>query len=136
MGLDIWSSDDTETFHIGYIGFSVIRSYFILHYDKKLFEDYTNLLSISCKWNEDADIMFDELLEKIGDLRILIDHSDCDGELSSDECKRLRKCLFVDEDKIREVDSQVIDSMIKQMYNFIDIVNYCAERDDVKLIFG
>lgn len=139
MGLDICSSDDTKNFHIGYIGFSTMRSFFILHYSRKLFEDYNTILRATIKWDEKADVIFDELLEEIGDLSILINHSDCDGELSSDECKKLRKCLAVDEEKIKSVLSgniEYADRTIKLMYEFIDLINYCAEHDDVILIFG
>lgn len=139
MGLDIWSSDDTKNFHIGYIGFSTMRSFFILHYSKKLFEDYNTILRATINWDRKTDVIFDELLEEIGDLSILINHSDCDGELSSDECKKLKSCLFVDEDKIKSVLSENIeyaDRIIKLMYEFIDMVEYCAENDDVELIFG
>ena len=139
MGLDIYSSDDTKNFHIGYIGFSTMRSFFILHYSKKLFEDYNTILRATIKWDEKADVIFDELVEEIGDLSILINHSDCDGELSSDECKKLRKCLAVDEEKIKSVSSgniECADRTIKLMYEFIDLIDYCAEHDDVILIFG
>lgn len=139
MGLDICSSDDTKNFHIGYMGFSRMRSFFILHYSKKLFEDYNTILRATIKWDEKADVIFDELLEEIGDLSILINHSDCDGELSSDECKKLRKCLVVDEEKIKSVLSgniEYTDRTIKVMYEFIDLIDYCAEHDDVILIFG
>ena len=55
MGLDIWSSDDTKNFHISYIGFSKMRSFFILHYGKKLFEDYNVILRATMMvviWND------------------------------------------------------------------------------------
>ena len=139
MGLDIYSSDDTKNFHIGYMGFSRMRSFFILHYSRKLFEDYNTILRATIKWDEKADVIFDELLEEIGDLSILINHSDCDGELSSDECKKLRKCLVVDEEKIKSVLSgniEYADRTINVMYEFIDLIDYCAEHDDVILIFG
>lgn len=139
MGLDIWASDDTKTFHIGYIGFSKMRALFILHYGKELFEDYNNILKATIKWDMKIDAKFDELLEKVDDLSILIDHSDCDGELSSDECKRLLKCLFVDEEKIKSLSverNEYYERMISMMYEFIDLIRYCAKRDDVKLIFG
>lgn len=137
MGLDICSSDDTKNFHIGYIGFSTMRSFFILHYSRKLFEDYNTILRATIKWDEKADVIFDELLEEIGDLSILINHSDCDGELSSDECKKLRKCLVVDEEKIKSLSTvQNYENTISNMYEFIDLIDYCAEHDDVILIFG
>ena len=137
MGLDIYSSDDTKNFHIGYTRFSTMRIFFILHYSKKLFEDYNTLLRATIKWDEKADVIYDELLEKIGDLSILINHSDCDGELSSDECKKLRKCLVVDEEKIKSLSAvHNYENLINTMYEFIDLIDYCAEHDDVILIFG
>ena len=143
MGLDICSKKKKKNFHIGYFGFSKLRSYFILHYGEDLFEDYNKILRATMKWDEKADVIFDELLEEIGDLSILINHSDCDGELTSDECKRLSKCLFVDEYKIKSVlgkldgyNREYIDTRIKFMYEFIDLVDYCAMHDGVKLIFG
>lgn len=139
MGLDIWSSDDTKNFHIGYMGFNRMRSFFILHYSKKLFEDYNTILRATIKWDEKTDVIFDELLEEIGDLSILINHSDCDGELSSDECKKLKSCLFVDDDKIKSVLSgniEYADRIIKLMYEFIDMVEYCAKHENIELIFG
>ena len=138
MGLTIRSSDDTKNFNIGYIGFSKMRSFFILHYSKKLFEDYNTILA-TIIWDEKTDVIFDELLEEIGDLSILINHSDCDGELSSDECKKLKSCLFVDEDKIKSVLSGNIEyanGIIKVMYEFIDMVEYCAKHENIELIFG
>ena len=139
MGLNIYSSDDTKIFCFGYMGFSTRGSFFILHFGKKLFEVFITILRATIKWDEKADVIFDELLEEIGDLSILINHSDCDGELSSDECKKLRKCLVVDEDKIKSVLSENIEyagRIIKLMYEFIDLINYCAEHDDIELIFG
>ena len=139
MGLDIWSSDDTKNLHIGYMGFNRMRSFFILHYSKKLFEDYNTILRATIKWDEKTDVIFDELLEEIGDLSILINHSDCDGELSSDECKKLKSCLFVDDDKIKSVLSgniEYADRIIKLMYEFIDMVEYCAKHENIELIFG
>ena len=138
MGLTICSSDDTKNFNIGYIGFSKMRSFFILHYSKKLFEDYNTILA-TIIWDEKTDVIFDELLEEIGDLSILINHSDCDGELSSDECKKLKSCLFVDEDKIKSVLSgniEYADGIINVMYEFIDMVEYCAKHENIELIFG
>lgn len=116
-----------------------MRSFFILHYSKKLFEDYNTILRATIKWDEKTDVIFDELLEEIGDLSILINHSDCDGELSSDECKKLKSCLFVDDDKIKSVLSgniEYADRIIKLMYEFIDMVEYCAKHENIELIFG
>ena len=49
--------------------------------------------------------------------------------------------LYVDEDKMRntkiyENNPEYIRNMINTMYDFIELIEYCAEHDDVNLIFG
>ena len=139
MGLVIYSSDDIIEFHIGYVGFSLIRTYFVLHYGKEAYDDYMKILRWTlCLSGDPCPVDVDEFERKVGDLTILLTHSDCDGELSSDECKRLRECLFVDEDRIRELhpNPEVTDMRIRTMHEFIKVIEYCADRDDVKLLFG
>lgn len=136
MGLDIYSSDEMKSFHIGYISFSRMRAFFVLHYGETLYHVYDEILKNSgfC----DDGVWFD-LCDKVGDLSILISHSDCDGELSSDECKLLINSLFVDEEKIKSLsyaDEEYRNRMIRLMYEFITLIRYCAENDDVELIFG
>ena len=135
MGLDIFSSDDVKSFYISYISFSRMRAFFVLHYGETLYHVYDEILKNSgyC----DNGVWFD-LCNKIGDLSILISHSDCDGKLTSDECKKLRKCLFVDEDKIKASEyssDEYRTNMIKLMYEFIDLIDYAVENN-VELIFG
>ena len=98
MGLDIFSSDDVKSFYISYISFSRMRAFFVLHYGETLYHVYDEIIK-NLGYCEDR-IWFD-LCDKIGDLSILISHSDCDGKLTPNECKKLKKCLFVDEDKIK-----------------------------------
>ena len=141
MGLDIWSSDDEKHFHIGYIGFSTVRSYFILHYSIELYNDYEDILKAVTLFSYESSVDEDEFQSKLGDLDILISHSDCDGELTSSECKQLLPCLVVDEDKITSLEKysnnpKYNDRIIKLMYDFIDLVEYCAKDSSVKLIFG
>ena len=140
MGLDIMTSDNKKNFHIGYIGFTIMRSLFILHYGKELYKDYNNICEATLSLSNEFDDSYNKLLEKIGDLSILIDHSDCDGELTSDECKQLLPCLFVDEEKIKNKASienqEYLNRMIKNMYEFIDLIDYCAKNNNIKLIFG
>lgn len=140
MGLDIWTNDDSKTFHIGYIGFSTMRAFFILHYDEESYYNYKTVLRELLRPTMESEALYQKIFEKIGDLSILIDHSDCDGELTSDECKKLLPCLFVDEEKINSQstveNNEYYNRIIKAMYDFIDMVNYCADNDDVILIFG
>lgn len=136
VGLDIFSSDGIKSFYISYISFSRMRAFFVLHYGETLYCVYDIILKNSgyCEDN----VWFD-LCNKIGDLSILISHSDCDGELTSNECKKLRKCLFVDEEKILSLsyrNEEYRKRMIDQMYEFIDIIEYCADNNEIKLIFG
>lgn len=127
MGLDIISSDNEKHFHIGYVGFHNLRSCFLLHYGEDLYHDYKNLI---------FSIEDDEFYERIGDLEILIDHSDCDGELSSNECKLLKEFLIVDEKSVKLHNENNSDRIIELMYEFIDLIEYCADNDDVTLLFG
>ena len=141
MGLDIWTSDDKKNFHIGYIGFTKMRSFFVRHYGKELYDDYEEIVKATMAFIPAETVVDeDEFYKQIGDLSILINHSDCDGELSSEECQVLKSCLFVDEEKIRSLkiynnNPEYVERMIKKMYEFIDLINYSA-TENVKLIFG
>lgn len=135
MGLDIYSSDEVKSFHIGYLSFSRMRAFFVLHYGETLYHVYDEILKNLgfC----DDEVWFG-LCDKVGDLSILISHSDCDGELTSDECKKLRECLFIDEHKIKSLEYSYEEYRIKMiglMYEFIDLVDYAVENN-VELIFG
>ena len=135
MGLDIFSSDGVKSFYSSYISFSRMRAFFVLHYGETLYHVYDEILK-NLGYCEDR-IWFD-LCDKIGDLSILISHSDCDGKLTPDECKKLRECLFVDEDKIKASEysnDEYRTNMIKLMYEFIDLIDY-AVKNNVELIFG
>lgn len=140
MGLDIVTSDYEKDFHIGYIGFSNMRAFFILHYDEESYYNYCNVLRGLLRPTPESEALYQKIFEKIDNLSILIDHSDCDGELTSDECKKLLPCLFVDEDKINGVSSvennEYYNRIIGKMYEFIELVNYCASNDKIKLLFG
>ena len=132
MGLDIHSSDRKMNFHIGYIGFSIMRAFFVLPYGDDAFLEYRNAMAtLYMAFSNDFH-------DAVGDLIILIDHSDCGGRLDSQECQKLIKCLKIDEDKIRHLDFKDKDRLeiyIRKMYDFRDIVNYCAENKEVELIF-
>lgn len=135
MGLDIFSSDGMKSFYISYISFSRMRAFFVLHYGETLYCVYDIILKNS-GYCEDR-VWFD-LCNKIGDLSILISHSDCDGKLTSNECKKLRECLFIDKDKIEASEyssDEYRTNMIKLMYEFIDLIDYAVENN-VELIFG
>jgi len=141
MGLDISTSDGVMNFHIGYFGFNVMRSFFILHYSQEAFDDYRYILKHILKINTlEIDKIYDRILSKIGGLQILVDHSDADGELTSEECKELRPWLRVDKDKILSIstnESKEYDMrIIYRMYEFIDLIQYGADHEGVKLIFG
>ena len=139
MGLDIITTDKERHFHIGYIGFNTLRSYFILCYNPSLHETYQELTKYYCRcWGDESEcpIDIDKLDEQLGDLRILIWHSDCDGELTSEECKNLLPCLKIDEDLISSTLGEYNDRTVKLMHEFKELITYCAEHDDVKLIFG
>lgn len=146
MGLWIYSSDEMENFYIRYMGFRELRGFFVLSkYGESLYEDYTKLVNyiVSCTYfdKDECPVNEDEFAEKLGDLNILIAHSDCDGELNSDECKLLEKVLIVDEEAIKNTvnyqnNPDYGEHMIKLMYEFIDLIKYCVKHDEVKLIFS
>jgi len=136
MGLDITSSDNEKTFRIGYSSFTLMRSLFVLHYSKELYYKYFEII---CRLGFCSDEEWENVCNNVNNLDILLKHSDCDGELSSDECKLLINSLFVDEEKIRALSTEkneYYERMIKSMYEFITLIRYCAENDDVELIFG
>lgn len=139
MGLDIMSSDDEKNFHIGYISFSTMRSLFILHYSTECYNDYNNVLRGIMHPTSETERLYNKIFTVVGDLSILIDHSDCDGRLTSSECKQLRPCLFVDEEKIHNEstveNNEYYNHIISKMYEFIELVDYSIDYD-VDLIFG
>ena len=137
MGLDIWTSDRELDFHIGYFGFTRMRAFFVLHYGESLYNDYEEIIKSTMALKEPA-IDEDKFCEKVGDLNIILEHSDCDGELSSQECKLLKPCLFVEEEAILKIypNHEYANRIIQLMYEFIDLIKYCASNSDVKLIFG
>ena len=121
MGLDIVSSDGKKCFHITYSNFAHMRGLFGAYYDESIYKRY---------------ISFEHVDEsEIGNLNILLGHSDCDGLLTTDECKLLKECLFVDESLVKKL-TPSYDYYIKRMYEFIDLVNYCADNPKITLDFG
>ena len=57
------------------------------------------------------------------------------------ECKKLLPCLHIDEEKIKnsegyENNPEYTERIIKLMYEFKDLISYCAENPEVKLLFG
>lgn len=144
MGLDIWSSDYVKHFHIGYMGFTNMRSLFILPYGVDVYRDYLKWIKeVTQIWSNNWKCPSDEdkFKEEIGDLSILINHSDADGELSSDECKKLINTLSINEELIKKTElyfnnESYIEDLIKRMYEFKELIEYCAEHNEVKLIFG
>ena len=139
MGLSIVTSDYEKDFNIGYIGFTTMRSYFVLCYNSSLYEDYQELMKYNVRcWYDDVEcpIDVDKLDEQLGDLRILTWHSDCDGELTSDECKKLLPCLKIEEELISSTLGEYNYRTVKKMHEFKELIKYCASHDDVKLLFG
>lgn len=137
MGLDIITSDDGMDFHISYLRFTNMRAFFILHYSEDAYYDYRFIIDSVLNPITEINVRYQRVFEKIGDLRILVDHSDCDGELTPDECGKLRPCLFVDEEKIHSVtaNTEYANDTIELMYSFIELVEYSIDND-VKLIFA
>lgn len=141
MGLDIVCTNldkyEEKHFHISYIGFTNMRKYFVLHYGNDLYDRYEEIIRLSLNGKVGNDESF---YDEIGDLNICICHSDCDGELTSNECNKLKKVLFIDEEKIRNHENyknnpEYAEKMINTMYEFKELVEYCAEYKNSKLEF-
>lgn len=139
MGLSIVTSDYEKDFNIGYIGFATLRAYFVLCYNPSLHYSYQELMKYydRCWYDElECPIDVDKLDEQLGDLRILIWHSDCDGELTSEECKKLLPYLKIDESLISSTLGEYNYRTVKLMHEFKELIKYCAENNEVKLLFG
>lgn len=138
MSLDIITTDEKMNFHIGYIGFTTMRGYFVLCYNQNLYRIWRELMKYHVRcWHDkrECPIDVDDLDKQLGDLRILIWHSDCDGELTSEECKKMLPCLKIDEELISSTLGEYNQRTVKQMREFKELIKYCAENDNVKLLF-
>lgn len=126
MGLDLRAKGyEGEEFSIGYIGFGWIRRCIANSYNEEFgklyekpyinfgFREYTQ--AEVDRWNEICD----------DDLDILLNHSDCDGKLTWQECKKIIKAL-------NKIDFKYPDEWrqdYKEKYYILkDMIRYCAEN--------
>lgn len=123
MGLDLETNDNKYHIHMSYTSFAHMRGLFASYYEKSFYKKYISFLDIP--------------KEKVGDLSILLEHSDCDGELTSDECKKIIKCLNVNKDLINESieDEKYAKHMYESMLEFKKMINYCTTDDNIKILF-
>ena len=147
MGLEVYALDNEHSFHIGYIGFTQMRQFFVLSlYGWGLYEDYRKLSKymtesfINCKNDNLCPIDVDSFSTSLGDLDILIGHSDCDGRLTVEECCKLKPVLKIDKELIHETivyenNPEYVDRLIQKMKEFKQLVDYSIQ-EDVELIFA
>lgn len=126
MSLDLSAKGyEKEPLHIGYIGFGVIgkciaSSYneefgklYAIQYDNYPFKGYAE--EQIDRWNEICD----------DDLDILLNHSDCDGKLTYQECRKIINAL----DKIDFKYSDEWRQDYKEKYYVLkDMIRYCAKN--------
>lgn len=92
MGLFLHTNDNKEL-GVGYITYLNIRRSILYSYDKRLYDLFEADLKNSMFGNNELDITDDWNKICNEDLDLLIWHSDCDGKLSSKECKKIYKVL-------------------------------------------
>ena len=144
MGLCLVTSDDKKSLAIGYFTFSHMRSYFILSYKEKWYSYYRQELVKSVDdFCSDTTISAREIAEdllfqkEMGDLNILINHSDCGGELTYEECVKLRPALKINKGRMEKyiTGDRDVDFYISYMEDFIELIDYCIDNH-VTLLFG
>lgn len=124
MGLCLSAKGYKQDLNIGYIGFGWIRQCIATSYNEEFgrlyekpykdfrFKGYTQ--EEIDRWNEICD----------DDLDILLNHSDCDGKLTYQECGKIIKAL----DKIDFKYSDDWREDYKEKYYILkDMIRYCAK---------
>ena len=120
MGLCLQATG-TENLHIGYGGFSLLRRDIAKAYSQKHGDLYSTMLKnirtglpdgFTEDWNDGCD----------DDLDILLWHSDCDGRLTPQECRKIYKSL----EKLNvEFDNEDFKNFYEKLKN---ILLHCYKR--------
>lgn len=137
MGLNISTKDERKQLGIGYFTFTKIRGLFVLGYfGKDYYEWYGDIVKRIDNVTEGEWEGFNKLIE---DLSILINHSDIDGKLTVNECKRLYPYLVINYDYAKENldyhDEERFKMNFVIMSDFKDLVKYAIDNDE-ELIFS
>ena len=123
MGLALTATGFGKTLHIGYGGFSIVRKYIALAYSKKHGEMYSEMLkNIRKPLPEDFDEKWNEGCND--DLDILLWHSDCDGRLTPQECRKIYRIL----EKMNVEFEENIDYYEDFYKNFVAMLKHCYQR--------
>lgn len=94
MGLDLRANGyPKEALHIGYIGFGTVRKQIAKSYNEELGELYEKQYKGFCDYvyTDEEVNRYNEICDD--DLDILLNHSDCEGKLTYQECKKIINAL-------------------------------------------
>jgi len=125
MGLDLRANDyPNEPLHIGYIGFGIVRKQIAKSYNEELGKLYEKTYSMfDNQLTEEEGSRYNEICDD--DLDILLNHSDCDGKLTTQECKKIIKSLnkfeFQYPDEWRQ-------DYKEKYYVLKDMIDWCAKN--------
>lgn len=125
MGLDIKAKglSGEKSFSCGYITFGRFRMELAKTYNQRIGELYE--ISYSQKLTEQQSKEYDRICND--DLDIFLWHSDCDGKLTPQECKKIYNAI-----KDFKMDMQGHNYGIMQSYNMLEqwknIFKHCYQR--------
>ena len=129
MGLDLIATGFDGSVRIGYMSFGSYRRAVAKSYNKEFGNIYEKwyksgliesfkLTEVECqRWNEISD----------DDLDILLTHSDCDGQMSVDECKKVYKALSKIDFK-PDVNAEFNERLLRYHDNVLGILRHCIKR--------
>lgn len=121
MSLALVATGYKRPVRIGYRHFSLMRQGIAAAYSPKHGELYDEIISFRNRLD------FDKIVEQWNDgcnddLDILLMRSDCDGQLSVDECRRVLRVL-----KTLQVSFE--DEVLQKNYSdFLDILMHCVKK--------
>lgn len=125
MGLDIMVKGLTrqETYHCGYITFNVYRKKVASAYNKRLGELYEKTFKDTLEPNEITE--WNSICNN--DLDIFLWHSDCDGKLTPQECKKIYNVLK--DLKIEMQGHNYVDMNFYDMHKlWLNMFKHCWKR--------
>lgn len=126
MGLDLKAKGyEGESFRVGYIGFGWIRRCIANSYNEEFGKLYERpYVEYPFKGYAQAEVdRWNEICDD--DLDILLNHSDCDGKLTWQECKKIIKAL----DKIDfKYPDEWRQDYKEKYYVLKEMIRYCAEN--------
>lgn len=128
MGIDIRPKNrNGRTYHSTYGAYFALRSMIAHSYSSDLGNMFDSINIATSEdvqhWNDICD----------NDLDLLLLHSDCEGKLAPDECRRILKAI----DKIEfRVDTECPEELYKNLYNDLVATLEYASQHNVNLYFS